>query len=209
MKSISQIPWFVKWLRRPGVFRRESCIMTPRLLLRTPKRHDAQQFNAWASDPEVARFVFWDAHTSLSQTRSVLRGILSQNRPGGLSSFAIVRQRDLRMIGTIGLVWRDWQNNSAETGFSLARDCWGQGLMTEALTAFIRYAFNDLGINRIEAQHDVRNRASGRVMEKAGMRLEGVLRSRLYYKGEQADVALYAALRDEWLNAHQIKTAPH
>ena len=67
----------------------------------------------------------------------------------------------------------------------------------------------NVSIDGIEAQHDVRNHASGRVMEKAGMRLEGVLRSRLYYKGEQADVALYAALRDEWLDAHQRRDAPH
>jgi len=202
MKAVSETPWFVKWLGRPGFFRRENCILTPRLLLRIPKHRDTRQFNAWASDPQVARFVFWDAHTSLSQTRSVLRGILSQSRLGGLSSFVIVRQDDRRMVGTIGLVWRDWQNNSAEAGFSLARDCWGQGLMTEALTAFLRYVFEELGISRIEAQHDIRNRASGRVMEKAGMRLEGILRARLYYKGERADVALYAALREEWLDTH-------
>ena len=208
MKVISKAPWYINWLRRPGILRCGCSIMTPRLLLRKPMRRDARQFHAWASDPEVARYVFWDPHKTLSQTRSVLRAMLSQNRLRGLSSFAIVRQRDLRMIGTIGLVWRDWQNNSAEAGFSLAKDCWGQGLMTEALTAFLRLMFEEYGINRIEAQHDVRNRASGKVMEKVGMRLEGVLRSRLYYKGEQADVALYAALRDEWLDAQQGKDAP-
>ena len=93
MKAISESPWFAKRLRGPGGLWHESCIQTPRLLLRTPKRRDARQFHAWACDPEVARFVFWDPHKTLSQTRSVLRGILSQNRLRGLSSFAI-RQRD-------------------------------------------------------------------------------------------------------------------
>jgi ribosomal-protein-alanine N-acetyltransferase len=200
MNSHAPSPWFIRWLRPwngPG-----ECmvIRTPRLLMRLPRYRDAKEFYAYAHDPQVARYVFWDAHTSLRQTRSTLRGIMARNRLENLTTFAIIRQSDSRMVGTIGLVWRDLETNTAEVGFSIARECWGKGLMTEALDAFLRYAFVQMGLSRVEAQHDLRNPASGRVMEKAGMRLEGRMRGRLYYKGERADAVLYAALREEWLS---------
>ena len=69
--------------------------------------------------------------------------------------------------------------------------------MTEALSAVVRYGFERLGLNRIEAQHEVDNPASGAVMRKVGMRQEGTLRSRLYNKGRYVDVELYAILRKD------------
>jgi len=187
---------------REGAACAGAAIQTARLILRAPRRRDARQLFAYASDEAVSRYVLWETHQSLSDSRAALSGLLSGNRREGLCALAVIRKADERMVGTIGLVWRDPVNQSAEVGFSLARDCWGQGLMTEALTAYLRYAFTCLGVNRMEAQHDRRNPASGRVMEKAGMKSEGLLRGRMYYKGSYADLALYAALRDEWLAAH-------
>ena len=69
--------------------------------------------------------------------------------------------------------------------------------MTEALIAVIDYAFESMDLNRIEAQHELTNPSSGRVMEKCGMQKEGVLRQRLYNKGKFVDVALYAILRSD------------
>ena len=69
--------------------------------------------------------------------------------------------------------------------------------MTEALREVIRYTFSEMEINRIEAQHETENPASGRVMEKCGMKKEGILRQRLYNKGRFVDVCLYSILRSE------------
>ena len=63
--------------------------------------------------------------------------------------------------------------------------------------------FRSLPLNRLEAQHDVRNPASGRVMEKSGLRQEGILRDRLINKGEYISVALYAILRADWESAQR------
>ena len=60
-----------------------------------------------------------------------------------------------------------------------------------------------LPLNRLEAQHDVRNPASGRVMEKCGLRQEGILRDRIVNKGEYVDAALYAILRADWENVQR------
>ena len=116
---------------------------------------------------------------------------------GAPGSFAIERRSDRRMIGTIGFMWINTEHRSAEVGYSLARDCWNQGYATEALSAVLRFGFDTLRLNRIEAQHETSNPASGRVMQKCGMTYEGTLRSRVFNKGHFSDVRLYAILRSD------------
>lgn len=192
---------FLERSRRKPPAAAPSTVATARLLLRPLRMADARDFHAYAKNPRVARFVLWDAHRSLGQTRSVLRGQIRDNALEGLMTLAITLKDGGRMVGTIGLVWRDRANHEAEVGFSLAEDCWGQGLMTEALAAYLRYIFTATDIRRLEAQHDVLNPSSGKVMRKAGMKAEGLLREKVYYKGGYASVMLYAALREEWLAA--------
>ena len=70
--------------------------------------------------------------------------------------------------------------------------------MTEALAEVLRFSFEELGIHRVEAQHEIENGASGAVMRKCGMPKEGTLRGRLYNKGRYVDVDLYAILREDY-----------
>ena len=97
-------------------------------------------------------------------------------------------------------MWYQKDNNAAEVGYSLSRDRWNRGYMTEALKAVIDYSFRDLAINRLEAQHEVENPASGAVMRKCGMAREGTLRGRLYNKGRYVDVELYSILRKDFIS---------
>ncbi|MBR6301097.1 MAG: GNAT family N-acetyltransferase [Clostridia bacterium] len=169
---------------------------TSRLRLRPLKMGDAQDMFRYASDPEVSRHVLWETHESLRDSRRVLRGALRQYRRGEPSSYAVERRSDHRMIGTIGFMWVNLEHRSGEVGYSFARDCWGQGYATEALRAVLQFGFDTLRLHRIEAQHEVDNPASGRVMEKCGMQCEGVLRGRVFNKGHFSDVKLYAILRE-------------
>ena len=168
-----------------------------RLLLRRLCMRDAPDIYDYSRDAEVARHVLWTAHTSPSESRSYIRYMLRRYRLGEPSSWGIVLKREGRVIGTIGFMWYNEENRSAEVGYSLSRAYWNRGLMTEALSAVVRYGFERLGLNRIEAQHEVDNPASGAVMRKVGMRHEGTLRSRLYNKGRYVDVELYAILRKD------------
>jgi len=85
-----------------------------------------------------------------------------------------------------------------ELGYWIGQPFWGQGFATDAVRALLRFAFADLGVNRVQASHLPRNPASGRVMEKAGMTREGLHRER-YLKGEHfEDVVEYAVLGHEW-----------
>ena len=170
---------------------------TDSLILRPVRRKDANDIYAYASDPEVARYVLWEPHKSLADTRSYIRYVRALYRRGLPASWAVTLRETGRVIGTIGFMWYSDTNAAAEVGYSFARDCWNRGYATEALDAVIRSLFSTLSVNRIESQHDVRNPASGRVMEKCGMHREGILRQRVRNKGEFIDTALWSVLRSD------------
>ncbi len=171
---------------------------TARLELRPVRMSDAQDLYEYSSDPEVARHVLWDAHTSIHQTRAYIRFLIRQYRSAAPGTFVIALRQSGKVVGTIGFMWVQPENRSAEVGYSLSRAYWNQGIMTEALRAVLEFGFTKLNLNRIEAQHECDNPASGHVMQKAGMRHEGTLRQRLYNKGRYADVELYAMLRADY-----------
>ena len=172
-------------------------IRTKRLLLRPLRMQDDKDMFRYCSDPAVSRHVLWDTHPNIRYTRACLRSAIRQYKAGQPATFGIERIEDHRLIGTIGFMWVNTDHRSAEVGYSLARDCWNQGYATEALTAALHYGFEKLRLNRIEAQHESDNPASGRVMEKAGMQYEGTLRGRVFNKGHFSDVKLYARLRTD------------
>ena len=180
------------------IFAKLPRLHTKRLLLRSLTMRDADDLFAYSKDPLVAQYVLWDAHQTIAQSRSYLRSVIRQYRAGEPSSYAIVLKKSDKLIGTIGFMWFNSENHSAEIGYSLARDQWNQGYMTEALTAVIEFGFRTLKLNRIEAQHDVRNPASGTVMKHCGMMSEGILRQRLYSKGAYVSVELYAILASDY-----------
>ncbi len=170
---------------------------TDRLILRPLRMRDAKDIYAYASDPEVSRYVLWDPHRSVNDSRSFVRYVRTLYRQGLPASWGVELRETGRIIGTVGFMWYSEVNRSAEAGYSFSREYWNRGLATEALRAVIRSSFGALPLNRLEAQHDIRNPASGRVMEKCGLKKEGVLRQRIRNREEYVDTALYALLRSD------------
>jgi len=170
---------------------------TERLILRRIAMSDAKDIFAYSCDEEVARHVLWSAQKDISEARDYCKFMMRKYRNDEPSSWGIIEKRTNRLVGTIGFMDYSEDNATVEVGYSLARWLWNSGYMTEALCAVIDYAFESMDVNRIEAQHELTNPSSGRVMEKCGMRKEGVLRQRLYNKGKFVDVALYAILRGD------------
>ena len=182
----------------PAFFYHLPVLETEDLILRKPLRKDAKDVFRYASDEQVARYVLWEPHRSPSETRLFIRDLRSRIRAGYPSSWVVTLRDTGRVIGTIGFVWYSTDNHSAELGYSFAREYWNHGYATQSLKAVIDTVFRFLPLNRLEAQHDVRNPASGRVMQKCGLRQEGILRGRILNKGEYVDTALYAILRSDW-----------
>lgn len=178
---------------------------TERLILRRINMHDAQDLYNYGRDPLVAKHVLWDAYKSIFEARSYVRYMLRRYRMGDAASWGIELKSTRQIIGTIGFMWVQTDNCSAEVGYSLGRSYWNNGIMTEALRETIRYGFYGLHLNRIEAQHETDNPASGAVMRKCGMTKEGTLRQRLLNKGHFVDVDVYSILRSEFNEIEQNK----
>ena len=199
-----------RWLTLPAqapstpaeFFSRLPVIETPRLTLRKIRMTDAMDIYRYAKDPEVARHVLWEAHKSLFESRAYIRYLLYQYRNALPGSWGIVYKETGRVIGTIGYMSYNADNATVEVGYSLAREHWGHGLMTEALAAVIAETFRTLKLHRIEAMHFTDNPASGRVMQKCGMQHEGHLRERVNCKGVFRDVEMWAILQKDWKKQH-------
>ena len=117
---------------------------------------------------------------------------------GKIANFAIVLRSSSDLIGSIGLTI-DQEHERAELGYWIGKPYWGNGYCTEAGKAVIRYGFNDFNLNRIHAQYLNRNPASGRVLEKLGMRYEGYLRQYIKKCGKFEDSKIYSILKDEYV----------
>jgi [ribosomal protein S5]-alanine N-acetyltransferase len=116
--------------------------------------------------------------------------------------FVVTVKSTEEIIGSVGLREIDPEHNQAELGLWIGVENWGHGYATEAVPALLRYAFEELDLNRVYAHHMIRNPASGRVLGKAGFKREGVLRQHVRKWGVYEDVMLLAILREDWVK-HQ------
>ncbi len=111
--------------------------------------------------------------------------------------FAILDKATDDFVGAMG-IHPEAAHNSATVGYWIGKPFWGRGIATAALRLLIRFGFEQLKLNRIEAGHLAHNAASGRVMQKAGMRCEGRRRQAVLHREEYKDVIWYAIIRDEY-----------
>ena len=174
-------------------------IETDRLILRRFAAGDAEDmYDCWASDPEVTKFLTWPAHSSVEVSRMLLSDWVSRYEDGSFFNWAIEWKENGRVIGNISVVRISEPINEAEIGYCMGRAYWGKGIMPEALKAVMGYLFDAADFNRLAAGHDVNNPKSGRVMEKAGMRTEGILRSAGKNNQGICDVVLHSMLKSDW-----------
>jgi [ribosomal protein S5]-alanine N-acetyltransferase len=175
-------------------------IETERLRLRPFTPGDEAALFALASDPEIARFVRFEAHRTPAATRAFLELVIEHYRRGDPFAWAIVRREDDRLIGSCGFVSKDTQRTSAEIGYWLGKPYWGQGYAAEAARTLVRFGFEQMGLERVEARCFTENRAGQRVIEKLGMKLESTDRSEMI-KGSYPELRVYAIARQDWDSA--------
>ena len=175
-------------------------IESKRLMLRQLTPGDAEDLFACQSDPEVFRYSRHSEETSLESATHTLNRLLKWHQEGFMLSWAIVLKENQRFIGRIQM--EDWsdEDHRAAVGYLLGKQYWGKGYATEALRAVIAYLFEQTTVNRIDAVTWRENSASARVMEKAGMRFEGLARQRRFVKGAFRDRKSYAILREDFFN---------
>lgn len=174
-------------------------IETDRLILRKFRLSDAaQMFKNYTSRDKVTQYLTWCPHKNMDDVKGYLRNIvLPEYNKKSTYRWAIVWKENSEVIGCIDVVKNDEKLLRAELGWVLGDDYWGKGIMPEAAKAVIKHLF-EVGYVRIEAIHDARNLKSGRVMEKIGMKHEGLLRKYNPDRtGELQDCDIWAIIKDE------------
>ena len=174
-------------------------IETDRLILRRFAMEDAEaMFRRWASDDEVTKHLTWPTHSSLEISKMVLTDWTSHYPEPDFYNWAIVlKENGPEPIGNISVVGIDNKVDAATMGYCMSRAHWRKGIMAEALTAVIDFFFDEVGFNRIDADHAVDNPASGRVMEKSGMRYEGTHRQAVRTNCGIVDIKKWAILKSD------------
>ena len=173
---------------------------TERLLLRRIEKSDADDMYEYSCDRDVTKYLLWDAHPSEEYTQNYIAYLQERYAAGDFYDFAIVLKETGRMIGTVGFTSFDLPNNSAEVGYVVSPSYQGRGYATEALKRLISFGFDVLGLSRISAVCMDGNAASLRVMEKSGLKREGLLRCAVLAKGEMKDVHVSAITEKDYFN---------
>jgi len=147
-------------------------------------------------DPEVVHLTSIQCLVSEAEARDFIAGIRESFLSGRLYQWGIEVEGEL--VGTCTLAGIDRQHRRAELGFAVLRRRWGGRVVSLALPPVIDFAFERLGLHRLEADADPRNEASLRVLERLGFRREGLLRERYFQQGEVQDAVVFGLLRREW-----------
>ena len=171
---------------------------TSRLILKKISLEDAEDMFEYAKDPEVTKYVSWDYHKSIEDSVKFINFLLSKYERGEPANWGLYLKENGKLIGTCGFLFIDGRNMIGEIGYVLGKKYWNKGIMTEAVREVIEFGFEQLNLNRIQARCIVENIASERVMQKVGMKFEGVLREVVFVKGRFWDMKMYSILKREY-----------
>jgi [ribosomal protein S5]-alanine N-acetyltransferase len=170
---------------------------TERLILRDPRIDDALDiFNNYSQDEEVTKYLVWKPHRNLETTRTFIESCITRNKLSENLIFSVFHKVDNKVIGMIDFKLDGFK---ATFGYVLAKHYWNMGLMTEAMKPPLAYVLKLEIIKRVWATHHINNDASGNVMKKLGMELEGILRKYTIYPNllatEPEDVKIYSIVK--------------
>ncbi|MBE6787403.1 MAG: GNAT family N-acetyltransferase [Ruminococcaceae bacterium] len=173
-----------------------SVIKTDRLILRPLTDNDAQEmFKNWTWDSRVAKYCRWHPHKSIEETKELLKMYKSQAENGFDYRWGITLKKDNSLIGVIDVIELSEDKKTAEVGYVLTYDYWNNGYLTEALKAVIKILFSD-GIEKVIADHHIDNIASGRVMEKCGMKFTHYSKAKAKFGSDElCDVKCYEIIK--------------
>ncbi|XP_030456666.1 uncharacterized protein LOC115677622 [Syzygium oleosum] len=160
--------------------------------LRPLQLSDVDDFMVWASDPDVARFCRWEPYTSRDDALAYIAGTVLPH------PYFMAICLDGRPVGAVTVTRNEAASEACrgELGYVLGSACWGRGIVTEAVRMAVAEVFGGgrPELERVEAVVDVENKASQRVLEKAGFRREGVLRKYYVLKGRTRDAFMFSRL---------------
>ena len=174
-------------------------LKTERLTLRKMCQTDLEDVYEYASCPEVSEYLLWLPHPNRAFTKSYLKNIEKRYRLAEFYDYAIEYRG--KMIGTVGFTSLSVEHQRGEIGFVLNKSYWGLGLGREAAERLIKYGFEVLELERIEAYFIDGNERSERLLHTLGMEKEGTLKSYMQVKGRPRDICIAAITKDAYFRA--------
>jgi ribosomal-protein-alanine N-acetyltransferase len=172
-------------------------IRTPRLLIRLVAEEDLPALLAVNADDVATRYLPYASWSGMEDAQAWFGRATVRLAAREAAQFVMVLPETGHVIGSCLLFKFDEASARAEVGYVLGREHWGSGYMLEAMKAVVDFAFDQLGLRRLEAEIDPRNIASARLLERLGFAREGLLRDRWDSKGEISDSGLYGLLRTD------------
>ena len=180
------------------IFSNMPTLYTERLSLRMMHPIDAEDMFDYARRPEVTKYLLWREHKDVEYTRDYLNYISGRYALGSFFDWALIERESRRMIGTCGFTRIDTANNSAEIGYVLNPDFHRRGFGSEAVRRVLKFGFEELGLQRIEARFMQGNEASLALMKSVGMTFEGYMRDLMFVKGEYKTIGISSILSSEY-----------
>lgn len=173
-------------------------LTTPRLRLRAFLLVDAPAVNRLVGNLAVARMTCGIPHPyDLGQAEDWIRRQSDGYTERRYLNRAVVEREGERLVGCVGLTFAT-DSLRAELGYWIGEPYWGRGYCTEAARALLAWGFEVLGLERVTSSYYACNPASGRVMEKLGMRREGLRRRQIRRFETWHDLIETGILREEW-----------
>lgn len=160
---------------------------------------DAEAIFRIRGDYEVVKHNTGKAYISIDQAKALIEIIAEKYEEQKEIRWGITLKPDQTVIGMCGYNYWHREDFRASVGYDLARAHWGKGIMSEALGAVVRFGFEHMNLNRVEADVSAENPASVRVLEKMGFQLEGRQRQQYFQDAAFHDLLMYGLLRGEFL----------
>ena len=174
-------------------------LKTERLILRPFNQNDAKDVQRLAGDYDIAKTTLFIPHPyEDGMAEGWIKSHQKNFNKGIEITLAITLRESNELIGAIGISHINEDLEKASIGYWIGKQYWNCGYCTEAVKAVLKYCFEELKLNRVSAHHFANNPASGKVMEKAGMKKEGVLRQNEKKWGEYVDTPIYGILKNEF-----------
>ena len=170
-----------------------------RIILREYRQEDLPEMRKWVNNEDTVKFLssrFWAPQTLLD-TQQFLENMLQSSHNG--CNFIIADKEDERYIGQLDMFSINWKLRCGELGMVIAAvEDRGRGVGTEALGLILRYAFQTLGLERVQIEVDMDNAGAMRCYEKAGFVLEGIKRHAYFRDGAFCDIGMMSVLAGEY-----------
>ena len=172
---------------------------TERLILRKFNENDyVGMYENWASDENVTKYVSFNPHKDCNETKDFFKEWINDYNNGSYN-WVVELKENHEIIGNISVIEISKKHNNCELGYVFGSRFWGNGYATESLRTVLEFLLKECDFHLVEAKHHASNPASGKVMEKAGMKKDGVLRERRKNKiiNGYDDLVVYSIVKED------------